>query len=228
MLLPHLEQPLTFHQTLQQNHFAMAGKQLIRLEEQLFALIQDDVGSNMSMLVEEEENNEGKLNKCFDNLLKKVMSTVEKSFDVQTNKDKEFLKEAVLAIDQEEEQDRRWEGAQINERPPWRPRRCREDHDHLLQNIVTQRMEEACLDSNVDIKSSVQLEITAKAKQLKDDLIKIAKNVRSCYPNENVCQLYAKMYHKAFSDKLKEIAEYGLADDDCTHVLQWVNSRYPE
>lgn len=194
----------------------------------MFALIQDEVGSNKSMLDDKEENNEGKLNEYFGDLLKKVMSTVEKSFDVQTSEGKEFLKEAVLAIDQEEEQDRRWDGVQINERPPRRPSCWREKHDRLLQDMVTRRMEEACLDSNVSIKSSVQSELTAKGKQLKKDLLKIAKNVKSCYPNENVCQLYATMYHKAFSDKLKEIADYGLADDDCIHVLQWVNSFYPE
>lgn len=228
VLLPPLEVILTFQQNLQQHHFAVAGKQLICREEHLFAVIQDGVGSSQSMLEKVEENEEGKLKKDFDDLLKKVMSTVEKSFDVQTNEEKEFLKEAVLAIDQEEEQDRRWEGVPKNERPPWRPRRCRENHDRLLQNMVTQRMEEAKLDSNVNINSSVQLEITAKGKQLKEDLLKTAKNVKSCYPNENVCQLYAEMYHKVFSGKLREIADYVLGDDDCTYLLQWVNNLYPE
>lgn len=206
----------------------MAGQQLICEEEHLFALIQDGVGSSKSMLDEEEENKEGKLKKDFDDLLKNVMSTVEKSFDVRSNEEKEFLKEAVLAIDQEEEQDRRWEGAKENECPPWRPRCCRQAHDQLLRNMVIRRMEEAKLDSNVNIKSSVQLEITAKGKQLKEDLLQIAKNVKGCYPKENVCQWYAKIYHKIFSDKLREIADYGLADEDCIHVLQWVNNLYPE
>ncbi|XP_060780693.1 tumor necrosis factor alpha-induced protein 2 [Neoarius graeffei] len=216
---------LTFQQNLQQHHFAVAGKQLICREEHLFGPKQDDVGSSKSMLKEDEEE---KLNEDFEDFLKKVMSTFEKSFDVQTKEEREFLKEAVLAIDQEEEQDRRWEGVEKNERPPWRPRNCRLAHDCLLRNMVVQRMEEAKLNSNVNINSSVQLEITAKGKQLKEDLLKIAKNVKNCYPKENVCQLYAKMYHQVFSDKLKEIADYGLANNDCICVLQWVNKLYPE
>ncbi|XP_060728391.1 tumor necrosis factor alpha-induced protein 2 isoform X1 [Tachysurus vachellii] len=216
----------TFQQNLEQHNFAVAANQLICREESLFALNkkQEGMGTSESML----EDDETKLNKDFEDLFKKVMSTIKNSFDVETNEDIEFLKEAVLAIYQDEEQDRIWEEVAKNERPPWRPRCCRLAHDNLLQKMVTQRMEGAKLDSNVNIKSSVQLEITAKAKQLKEDLLKISNNVRSCYPKDNVCQLYAKIYHKVFSDKLREIADYGLADDDCTHVLQWVNNLYPE
>ncbi|KAB5581784.1 hypothetical protein PHYPO_G00179630 [Pangasianodon hypophthalmus] len=216
---------LTFQENLQQHHLAMAGQQLIYREEHLFALKQTGVGYSKTILEEDEKE---KLIKDSEDFIKKVMSTVEKSFDIQTNEEKEFLKEAVLAIYQEEEQDRRWEGVEKNERPPWRPRCCRLAHDRLLQNMVTQRMEQAKLDSNVNIKSSVQLEITAKGKQLKEDLLQIAKNVTSCYPKENVCQLYAKIYHQVFRDKLREVADYGLADDDCLHILQWVNILYPE
>lgn len=225
MLLSPLESLLTFQQNLQQHHFAVAGTQLICREEHLFALKQEGVGSSKSLPEEDDQEN---LNKDFEDLLKKVMSTVEKSFYVQTNEEKESLKEAVLAINQEEEQDRRWEGVEKNECPPWRPRCCRLAHDRLLRNMVIQRMEEVKLNSNVNINSSVQLEITAKGKQLKEDLLKIAKNVRNCYPKENVCQLYAKIYHQVFSDKLREIADYGLVNDDCIHVLQWVNNLYPE
>ncbi|KAM9477254.1 tumor necrosis factor alpha-induced protein 2 isoform 2-T2 [Clarias gariepinus] len=212
---------LSFQQNLQQHHFAVAEKQLICCEEKLFALKQDEIESSMPMLEEKEE-----LNKDNRDLLNRVMSTIEMSFDVQTDEAKEILKEAVLVIDQEEEQDRRWEG--VENYPSWRPMCYRDDHDRLLQRMVLQRMEEATLDSNITLGSSVQREITARGKQLKKDLLQIAKNVQTCYPKENVCQLYAKMYHQVFCDKLREIAEYGLADDDCRHVLQWVNTFYPE
>ncbi|XP_046719754.1 tumor necrosis factor alpha-induced protein 2 isoform X1 [Silurus meridionalis] len=219
---------LTFQQNLEQNQFSVAGKQLICREERLFALKQEGVESNKCMLEEEEEDAEEKLKQNFKDLLTKVMSTVERSLDVQTNEEKEFLKEAILAIDQEEEQDRRWDGVGENERPPWRPRCCRQDHDRLIQDMVIQRMEKAQLDSNVNITSSIKKEITAKAKQLKEDLLKIVRNVRSCYPNENVCQLYAELYHQLFSASLMEIAKFGIVDDDCIYVLQWVNSLYPQ
>ncbi|XP_036429964.1 tumor necrosis factor alpha-induced protein 2-like [Colossoma macropomum] len=220
------EIPLTFEQNLKEQHFAVAGKQLVNREEHLFSVKQDGVGSSKS-LVEEEEDSEESLRKDFEDLLEEVWSTVENSFEVQTENEKEALKQAVLVIQQEEEQDRRWEGVAEKERPPWRPRCCRWTHDSLLQNIVQRRMEEAKLDSNADIKSSIQKEIIGKGKQLKEDLLHIAEHVRSCYPGENVCQLYAKLYHQAFCAKLREITDYGLSDDDCSHVLQWVNIHYP-
>ncbi|XP_036429322.1 tumor necrosis factor alpha-induced protein 2 isoform X2 [Colossoma macropomum] len=220
------EIPLTFKQNLKEQHFAVAGKQLINREERLFSVKQDGVGSNKS-LVEEEEDYEESLRKDFEDLLEEVWSTLENSFEVRTENEKEALKQAVLVIQQEEEQDRRWEGVAEKERPPWRPRCCRWTHDSLLQNIVQRRMEEAKLDSNADIKSSIQKEIIGKGKQLKEDLLHIVEHVRSCYPGENVCQPYAKLYHQAFCAKLREITDYGLSDDDCSHVLQWVNIHYP-
>ncbi|KAL7877707.1 hypothetical protein SRHO_G00043500 [Serrasalmus rhombeus] len=220
------EIPLTFKQNLKEQHFAVAGKQLINREERLFSVKQDGVGSSKS-LMEEEEDYEERLKKDFEELLEEVWLTVKNSFEVQTENEKEALKQAVLVIQQEEEQDRRWEGVAGKECPPWRPRCCRQTHDSLLQNMVQRRMEEAKLDSNTDIKSSIQKEIIGKGKQLKVDLLHIAEHVRSCYPGENVCQLYAKLYHQEFCATLREIADYGLSDSDCSHVLQWVNIYYP-
>ncbi|XP_037394227.1 uncharacterized protein LOC119263453 isoform X2 [Pygocentrus nattereri] len=220
------EIPLTFKQNLKEQHFAVAGKQLINREERLFSVKQDGVGSSKS-LVEEEEDNKENLRKDFEELLEEVWLTLGNSLEVQTENEKEVLKQAVLVIQQEEEQDRRWEGVAEKECPPWRPRCCRQTHDSLLQNMVQRRMEEAKLDSNTDIKSSVQKEITGKGKQIKEDLLHIAEHVRSCYPGENVCQLYAKLYHQEFCATLREIADYGLSDADCSHVLQWVNIHYP-
>ncbi|KAL6487275.1 hypothetical protein MHYP_G00039010 [Metynnis hypsauchen] len=220
------EIPWTFKQNLKEQHFAVAGKQLLNREEHLFSVKQDGVGSSKSLMEEEEDNKES-LRKDFEELLEEVWLTMENSFEVQTDNEKEALKQAVLVIQQEEEQDRRWEGVAEKERPPWRPRCCRRTHDSLLQNMVQRRMEEAKLDSNTDIKSSIQKEITGKGKQLKEDLLHIAEHVRSCYPGENVCQLYAKLYHQEFCATLREIADYGLSDADCSHVLQWVNIHYP-
>ncbi|KAL7890077.1 hypothetical protein AOLI_G00023350 [Acnodon oligacanthus] len=220
------EIPLTFKQNLKEQHFAVAGKQLINREERLFSVKQDGVGSSKN-LVEEEEDNEESLRKDFEELLEEVWLKVENSFDFRTENEKEALNQAVLVIQQEEEQDRRWEGVAEKERPPWRPRCYRRTHDSQLQKMVQRRMEEAKLDSNTDTKSSIQKEIIGKGKQIKEDLLHIAEHVRSCYPEENVCQLYAKLYHQEFCAKLREIADYGLSDADCSHVLQWVNIHYP-
>ncbi|XP_072533013.1 tumor necrosis factor alpha-induced protein 2 isoform X2 [Salminus brasiliensis] len=224
--LPSKETPLTFKQNLKEQRFAAAARQLITREERLFSVKNDGVGSSKRLL-EEEEDDEEHLKKDFEDLLEEVWSTVKNSFKVQTEEEKEALTQAVLVIQQEDEQDRRWQGVSEKERPQWRPRCCRRTHDSRLQDMVEQRMDEAKPDSSVTIQSSIQKEIIGKGKQLKEDLLHVAKHVRSCYPGENVCQLYATLYHQAFSAKLSEIADYGLSDNDCKHVLQWVNIHYP-
>ena len=91
---------MTFKQNLKEQHFAVAGKQLISREERLFSVKQDGVGSN-KCLVEEEEDYEESLRKDFEDLLKEVWSTVENSFEAQTENEKEALQQAVLVIQQE-------------------------------------------------------------------------------------------------------------------------------
>lgn len=214
----------TFKQSLQACRFVDSGKQLIIREDRLFALKQEGIGSQMK-LVEEEEDSEARLAKEYEDLLELVMRTLENSLDLQSA---EGLKDAVQAVLQEEEQDTRWEGFQENQRPPWRPRRCKQNHDALLERLVHRRMEEAELDSSIEIHSSIQKSITSKAKRLKEDLLEVVTCVRSCYPEqENVCQFYATLYHNTFSAKLREVAEYTLCDEDCVLLLQWVNQHYP-
>ncbi|XP_076831758.1 tumor necrosis factor alpha-induced protein 2 [Brachyhypopomus gauderio] len=217
---------MTLKQYLQKHHFVRAGQMLITREERLFALTQDKIPSSKS-LVEEEEDSEENLKKDYEDLHEKIWSTIKNSLDVQTKEEIESLNEAVLTIQQEEVQDQRWEGFEEKERPPWRPRHCKRIHDSLLKNIVEQRLKAAQPDSNCTLKSSVQRDIISKGKQLKNDLLQVATNVKICYPEQKICQWYASLYHQAFSVHLKEIADFGLSDIDCLHVLQWVNTHYP-
>ncbi|XP_052428446.1 tumor necrosis factor alpha-induced protein 2 [Carassius gibelio] len=218
---------LTLKQNLEACHFVDAGKQLITREARLFELKQDGIGSKMK-LMEEEEDSEARLAKDYEDWMKLVMQTLENSLDLQSPEKQELLKEAVQAILQEEEQDMRWERFQEKERPPWRPRRCKQNHEALLERLVRRRMEEAQLDSSVEIKSSLQQSIICHAKRLKEDLLKVVTWVSSCYPEQmNVCQFYATLYHKTFSARLREVAEYTLCDEDCILLLQWVNQEYP-
>uniref|UniRef100_A0A673L7A5 Tumor necrosis factor, alpha-induced protein 2b n=1 Tax=Sinocyclocheilus rhinocerous TaxID=307959 RepID=A0A673L7A5_9TELE len=217
----------TFKQNLQACRFVDAGKQLITREDRLFELKQDGIGSKMK-LVEEEEDSEARLAKDYEDWMESVMQTLENSLDLQSLEEQELLKGAVQAILQEEEQDMRWKGFQEKERPSWRPRRCKQNHEALLERLVQRRMEEAQSDSSVEIHSSLQQSIICNAKRLKEDLLKVVTWVSSCYPEqENVCQFYATLYHKTFSARLREVAEYTLCDKDCILLLQWVNQDYP-
>lgn len=217
----------TFKQNLKAHRFVDAGKQLILREDRLFVLKQDGIGSKMK-LVEEEEDSEARLAKDYEDLLECVMRTLENSLELQSKEEQEVLKEAVQAMLKEEEQDIRWEGFQEKERPSWRPRRCKQIHEALLEQLVQRRMEEAPVDSSIETHSSMQQSIICKAKRLKEDLLKVVTWVSSYYPErENVCQFYATLYHKTFAAKLREVAEYTLCDEDCVLILQWVNQDYP-
>lgn len=218
---------LTFQQNLQACHFVDAGKQLINREDRLFVLKQEGIGAKKNLL-EEEDDSEAKLEKDYEDWLKLVMGTLENSLDLHSAEEQEILKEAVQAILQEEEQDLRWQGFNEEERPPWRPRCCKQEHEIRLETLVQRRMQNGQLDSSVTTHSSVQNNILSKGKQLKEDLMKIVTCVSSCYPEqENVCQFYASLYHRSFSDELRKVANCGLCDDDCTVLLSWVNNHYP-
>lgn len=218
----------TFQENLQACRFVYAGKQLITREDRLFELKQDGIGSKMK-LVEEEEDSEARLAKDYEDWMESVMRTLENSLDLQSLEEQELLKEAVQAILLEEEQDMRWKGFQEEERPPWRPRRCKQNHEALLERLVQRRLDEAQLDSSVEIQSSLQQSIIRNAIRLKEDLLKVVTWVSSCYPEqENVCQFYATLYHKTLSARLREVAEYSLCDKDCIILLQWVNQDYPK
>ncbi|XP_065153338.1 tumor necrosis factor alpha-induced protein 2 [Paramisgurnus dabryanus] len=217
----------TFHQNLQVRHFVDAGNQLIHREHRLFVLKQEGIESRKK-LIEEEDDSEAKLAKDYEDLLKSVMETLENSLDLHSVEEQEELKEAVQAILNEEEQDIQWEGFKETERPPWRPRRCKQKHDALLERLVQSRMHEAQLNSSVETHSALHKSIISKAKQLKEDLLKVVTWVKSCYPEqENVCQLYATLYHKTFIDELRAVAKFELCDDDCFDLLRWVNFHYP-
>lgn len=204
-----------------------AGKQLINREHRLFVLKQEGIESRKK-LIEEEEDSEAKLAKDYEDLLKSVMETLENSLNLHSAEEQEELKEAVQVILHEEVQDVHWEGFIETERPPWRPRRCKQKHDALLERLVQSRMHEAQLDSSVETHSSLHKSIISKAKQLKEDLLKVVTWVKSCYPEqETVCQFYASLYHKTFSAELRAVAKFGLCDDDCFDLLHWVNFYYP-
>ncbi|XP_056326863.1 tumor necrosis factor alpha-induced protein 2 [Danio aesculapii] len=210
----------TFKQNLKAHRFVDACKQLILREDRLFVLKQDGIGSKME-LVEEEEDSEARLVKDYEDLLERVRQTLENSLELQSKEEQEMLKEAVHAVLEEEKQDIRWEGFQEKQRPSWRPRRCKQIHEALLEKLVERRMEDAPVDS-------MQQAIICKAKRLKEDLLKVVTWVSGCYPEqENVCQFYATLYHKAFAARLREVAEYTLCDKDCVLILQWVNQDYP-
>lgn len=142
----------------------------------------------------------------------------------------EDLRNALTCILQEEAQDRHWEKLRAEERPPWRPMRCKKIHDSLLQTVVEERMKKADEQENGTDKLSTSLkrEVCRMGKQVQNDLLRVVRRLRECYPPDfDICRTYALLYHHAFSTKLQELARSKIDFEDCHYILSWVVKFYP-
>lgn len=205
----------TFEDNLERRSFSEASRQLIGREEHLCKAGQP------------EQEEEAELKRDYEALMEAVWQTVRKSLHPLDQSEQSALKEAVQAIQQEEEQDRKWEESGGQRRPDWRPQRCRHAHDILLEEMVRERMQEAEPYPGEGM-SSVESELIGFGRRIEQDLLQVARQVRGCYPgNVGVCQIYARLYHQAFSARLTALADFGLGQRDCTHLLSWTNQHYP-
>ncbi|KAM9433409.1 tumor necrosis factor alpha-induced protein 2-like isoform 4-T6 [Salvelinus alpinus] len=220
-----LEELLTFEQNLERNCLSAAGQQLIEREERLYGQISDELVQSTTEREEEEEQ--------FTRDHKALLSQIDLAVKSSLSPDEdslEALKSAVKAILQEEEQDRRWL-KQVGKQPAWRPSECRLHHNTVLQSLVEERMDNAELppEESNKLRSSLQRDVCGKGRRLQEDLLRVVKDVKGCYPEDmDICNFYGKMYHQAFSAGMRKIEEYGLVMDDCSYLLYWVNVAYPE
>ncbi|CAL8283110.1 unnamed protein product [Lota lota] len=216
----HGEEP-SFEKHLESRRLSQAAEQLIAREERLFGEI-----------TESGEVDEGAFKRArlaadrtaFTSHLRQALS---RSFNSEAE-DLEVLMSAVDAIRKDEEQDRRWQGTGLSP-PDWRPGGFRKLHDAALRELVEERMNGASTPGDNAGLSSVQREICDVGRQLKEDLVWVVRVVKDCYPVEmDICNLYGRLYHHAFSSRLTKIAEFGLEEEDCRVLLRWVNSYYPD
>ncbi|XP_078145713.1 tumor necrosis factor alpha-induced protein 2 isoform X2 [Centroberyx gerrardi] len=215
-----VEELLTFEQNLERRHLCEAGRQLIDREERLFGEIAE------TEPLQHHEEEERKLAADRGTLVCLVEQALKRSLSSEEG-NAEALTSALKAVCQEEQQDRLWI-LRPQKNPPWRPARWRKLHDSTLRSLVEERMDSASMPGEQGQQSSIQQDVCAMGKQLKDDLLRVARGVKGCYPPElDVCNLYARLYHQAFSARLKRIAEFGLAGRDCAAMLHWVKDHYP-
>lgn len=226
--MPHLNhlcscssEILSFEQRLEGKQFFECSQLLIEVEERLFGEKKQDP------IPKEREEHTAKLAEDYRQLEAGVRKTLELSLSPEELKT-EVLLSAVKAMVLEAEQDKRW--TQRTEAPPaWRPGGWRSLHDETLRSLVERRMDSPSTPATSPVRlSSVQEDIASMARQLKVDLLLVAKVVKDCYPPEmDICHFYARLYHQTFSARLSKIADFGLGDRDCMSVLQWVNDYYP-
>ncbi|XP_056620618.1 tumor necrosis factor alpha-induced protein 2-like isoform X2 [Triplophysa dalaica] len=212
---PEMLSDLDFSENLNQNHLAEAQQQLVAAEERLFG------NSNETERAEEDVD---KLQTDYEQFILHLRIIIRESLNLDNQ---EKLKSALTSILQEEAQDRRWEMLAADERPPWRPTRCREIHDSLLQTVVEERMKKED-ENTADLSSSLKREVCRMGKQVQKDLLRVVRRLRECYPPDfDICRTYALLYHQAFSTRLRELARADIVIEDCHYILSWVANFYP-
>ncbi|KAM7376384.1 hypothetical protein PAMP_006125 [Pampus punctatissimus] len=223
---PRDEEPhnviLKFEQLLEAQHFCEASQRLTEREDFLFGEITEAESLKHQ---EEEVDRLAADRRALKDLILQILKQSLSKKEVNT----QALTSAVKAICQEEEQDRQWK--QRDWTPPvWRPSSWKKLHDSTLCSLVEEQMNNTYVSTaDLEEQSSLRRDIYSMGKQLKEDLLLVVEVVKSCYPPVmNICNSYAKWYHQFFSVKLRNIAEYGLDDEDCTFLLLWVNNYYPE
>lgn len=209
---------LDFNGNLEQNRLVKAQQLLVEAEERLF-------GSNEVARAEEEED---KLQTDYENFLVRLRIVINDSFNEDNQ---ETLRSALTSILQEEAQDRRWAEVAVDERPIWRPTKCRQIHDVLLQTIVEERMKTGDEQENkVDqFSTSLKREVCRMGKQVQKDLLRVVRNLRERYPPDfDICRTYAQLYHQTFSTRLQELARASVDFEDCLYILSWIVDYYPK
>ncbi|XP_051500727.1 tumor necrosis factor alpha-induced protein 2-like isoform X2 [Myxocyprinus asiaticus] len=205
-----------FNMYLEQNCLAEAQQQIVAAEEHLF-------GSSEVARAEDEE----KLQTDYETFIIRVRMAIYDSFNEDNQ---ETLKSALTSILQEEAQDRRWAGVAVEQRPKWRPTKCREIHDTLIQTVVEERMKNADEQENGADKLSTSLkrEVCRIGKQVQKDLLRVVRVLRGCYPPDfDIFRMYAQLYHQAFSTRLQELAKSSIDFEDCFYILSWIVDYYP-
>ncbi|XP_026050386.1 tumor necrosis factor alpha-induced protein 2-like isoform X1 [Astatotilapia calliptera] len=197
-----------------------SSRRLIEREEDLFSY--DSVN-------EEEED---ELHKDFEALQLKLWMAINDTFTPSSSAGElKVLRSAMVSIQQQEAQGRRWRDCQEERVPRWRPQKCLSIHNILLQNMVEGRIKEAAKDTSGGtdwLSSPVKRQVCRVGRCVKEDLLTVVRRVKNCYPpHMDIMNLYAGLYHQEFSAHLTQLTAAGLDDDDCSYLLSWVNQYYP-
>lgn len=221
-IFPAVPVVLDFTQNLAENHLAEASQQLLAREALFFNTQSSDEVVNYT------EDKEDSLQKDYESLMLHLWMAVQDSFNKENQKK---LGSAIKAILQQEEQDRQWMEIAEQNRPCWRPLKCKETHDRLLKEVVEVRLQPNNEEENGADKLNTYLkrEVCRMGRRIQKDLLQVVRDVQQCYTSEfNICQMYVQLYHQAFSTKLLEFTRTNIEVPDCIYILSWVHGFYPK
>lgn len=204
---------LDFSQNLELGYLAEASQQLLEREKCLFS---SQPSAKEVICTEDEKKG---LMKDYESLMDHLKMGVHDSFNM---KNQEKLRSAIMAIVQQEEQDRFWEEA-ADESPCWRPMRCQQVHDTILKEVVEVRLQQVNEDeSDIDV---LKGEVKQLGIVIQNDLLQVVNHVQKCYPSDfNACNMYAQLYHQAFSTKLRKLLQLSITMENYRFILQQINS----
>lgn len=210
---------MDFSQNLKLGCLAEASQQFIEREKYLFS---SESSAEMEGAIKEKvciEDEKDGLKKDYETLMDHLTMAVRDSFNMENQ---EILRSAIMAIVQQEEQDMLWEEA-VEESPCWRPMRCQEIHDTVLKEVVEVRLQQVNEEeSDKDVMKSEMVQI---GRIIQNDLLQVVDHVQRCYAsNFNVCNMYAQLYHEAFSAKLRKLLQFSVTIEDYRFILQQINS----
>ncbi|XP_055013647.1 tumor necrosis factor alpha-induced protein 2-like isoform X2 [Boleophthalmus pectinirostris] len=227
-ILPTAEEPeelYTFQERLEQQCFSEASQILINEENKLF------LQKNESYSLQDYNTAIEKLQNQHQELEEAILKTIRLSLN-PGEVSPEALTSAVKAIRKEIDQDNAWMQEAQAEKPKWRPSKLETKHEKVLKFMVEERLDNPtaqCSSPEAVQGSSIQADVLAMGRQLKEDLKTVVETVRRCYPEKmDICNFYANIFHNVFGVRLRKIAEFGLDDKDCTFILRWVNEYYPQ
>lgn len=204
---------MDFNQNLELGYLAEASQQLLEREKCLF-----NSQSTAKEVICTEDENKG-LMKDYESLMDHLKMAVHDSFNM---KNQEKLRSAIIAIVQQEEQDRLWEEA-TDESPCWRPMRCRQIHDTILKEVVEVRLQQ--INEDESDMGVLKRELERLASVIHNDLLQVVNHVQRCYPSDfNPCNMYAQLYHEAFSTTLRKLLQLSVTMENSRFILQQINS----
>ncbi|TSK58100.1 Tumor necrosis factor alpha-induced protein 2 [Bagarius yarrelli] len=204
---------LVFSKNLEMGYLAEASQQLLDREMCLFI----SQPSSEEVLCTDDAKNS--LKKDYETLMDHLKMAVHNSFNIENQ---EMLRNAITAIVQQEEQDRLWEEAS-EEAPLWRPMRCLLIHDTLVKEVVEEQLQQVNgADSDAD---TLKMEVVRLGSVIQNDLLQVVRHVQTCYPpDRDVCNMYAQLYHQAFSATLRKLLQWSRNLEDNKFILQQMNS----
>lgn len=204
---------MDFGQNLELRYLAEASQTLLKRENCVFR----SQSSADEMICTEDEKND--LRKDYETLMDHLKMAVYDSYDMENEK---TLTSAIKAVVQQEEQDKLWEEA-AEEPPCWRPMRCRQMHDTILKEVVKIRLQRVNEEeSDTDM---LKRDVVQAGSVIQNDLLQVVNHLQRCYSSDfDICNMYAQLYHQAFSAKLKKRLQFSITAEDYRFILQQINT----